>query len=102
MANVQFELATVFWNNFWLQITLTALEQFIKHWKPYAVDQYKPGFHFFLYTMEISTKFEDIPYIRLGGDTDLRFKFPKLQVMNLKLFWRMNARFRSLTSKGIK
>ena len=32
-----------------------------------------------LYTTDISTKFEKIPYIRLGGDPDVRFKFPKLQ-----------------------
>jgi len=39
-----------------------------------------------LYTMDISTKFETISYTRLGEIGDLRFKFAKLQGLNLRMF----------------
>ena len=45
--------------------------------RPVTFYQLSKMFFIPLYTTDISTKFEDIPFIRLGGDTDLRFKFPK-------------------------
>ena len=39
-----------------------------------------------LYMTDISTKFEDIPYIRLRDFDHSSFKFPKLQALNLKMF----------------
>ena len=50
-----------------------------------ASDVTKPIF-ISLYTMDISTKFSNIPYTILEVIRDLCFKFAKLQGLNLKIF----------------
>ena len=48
------------------------------------------------YTTDILTKFEDIPYIRLGADWDFSFMFAKLQGVNLRYFEDWTPYFEAL------